>query len=762
MFDWTGNQSVGDIAVVDSWESVEGGQGAAPPINASCLVLSPTQGIAITPQTMVAIGGAGGPYAFSAVGLPTGLTLSAGGTLSGTPTVSGVFPYTVLIVDVAATVGAVNCSLTVAPAAAVSAACLVVSATVGTPISPDTMFGTGGLGGPYTFSAVGLPPGLSLSSSGILSGTPTLDGVFSYVVTILDVASMSGTANCSITVNPVVPVPTTQVIGSDPSIELSYSDDGGQTFSAEMPRSLGKAGQYRTRIYWNRLGSAYDRDFQVTWDAPVKIAITNAILTINNAPVDFKAFLGPSYAMWSPKAEVQRSLNCRRQRVETDQGVNPFVLLRALGMIPLAQPSGTVGVFRGAYELNNFLYVVIDSTLYLLNPDYSIAVTEAGLSNDGLPVKMAASDTALIIISAKQMFRYDGALTTPTLTFTPIDIANIDTYFVALSDINQQFYFSSDDGVTWSAGQVQSAEAEASNMLALIVHMQTLYIYGNRITQAFIVGPNALAPFQAQDSGVIPFGIFAVNSLKALGIHRLWLGQNHEGAYVVYLGEGYGVKPISNHAVESKIRQYARDFGVSDAIGQAFQIDGEQFYRLVFPAADTTWELNLTITLTTGVPEWNEVASWDYQLGLWHRHRANVIVSAFGKILAGDFANGWLYEMSPDAYTDAGYPLPGLRRAPHLLNQNKLASYGGLELGMEPGVGLIAPLWLQTYSMDAATFAAALAAQVGLGNVTADQAIVLQNIYDLVPYIPLNPYPSPDTMNTLGFTPWGGQAVLGA
>jgi len=71
------------------------------------------QGVAITPVTMVGSGGAGGPYTFTATGLPAGLTMSSSGTISGTPTVSGTFNYTVTVKDSKGNSGTVNCTVTV-------------------------------------------------------------------------------------------------------------------------------------------------------------------------------------------------------------------------------------------------------------------------------------------------------------------------------------------------------------------------------------------------------------------------------------------------------------------------------------------------------------------------------------------------------------------------------------------------------------------------------------------------------------------------
>ncbi len=62
--------------------------------------------------------------------------------------------------------------------------------------------------------------------------------------------------------------------GSDPLIQLSYSDDGGRNFSARKPyRSMGKIGAYQQRLRWHRMGSAYNRIYQVIVSDPVKRSI---------------------------------------------------------------------------------------------------------------------------------------------------------------------------------------------------------------------------------------------------------------------------------------------------------------------------------------------------------------------------------------------------------------------------------------------------------------------------------------------------------
>ena len=165
---------------------------------ANCATINAVQGTPITPVTLVGSGGCGGPYTFTATGLPTGLSMSASGTISGTSMTSGTFNYSFTITDNCGNTGTNNCSVTVFTPP--SASCMAISAVQGTAITPVTLTGTGGCGGPYTFNASGLPIFLTMSTAGVISGTPTTNGTFNYTVTIMDNCGNAGTFNCSVTV----------------------------------------------------------------------------------------------------------------------------------------------------------------------------------------------------------------------------------------------------------------------------------------------------------------------------------------------------------------------------------------------------------------------------------------------------------------------------------------------------------------------------------------------------------------------------------
>ncbi len=70
--------------------------------------------------------------------------------------------------------------------------------TVGSAVSNVTLAASGGTS-PYTWTATGLPNGLSVSTAGVISGTPSAAGTFNVTVTARDSASTPKTGSASFT-----------------------------------------------------------------------------------------------------------------------------------------------------------------------------------------------------------------------------------------------------------------------------------------------------------------------------------------------------------------------------------------------------------------------------------------------------------------------------------------------------------------------------------------------------------------------------------
>lgn len=145
-------------------------------------------------------------YSLQAGSLPTGLTLSSAGLLSGTPTQAGSFSFSVRATDSSTGTGAPftgsqNYTLTVtAPAISLSPSTL--PAASGGVSYLQSVSASGGIGS-YTFSlSVGtLPPGIGLSSAGVLSGTPTATGSYAFTLTATDSLGFTGSQAYTVIVN---------------------------------------------------------------------------------------------------------------------------------------------------------------------------------------------------------------------------------------------------------------------------------------------------------------------------------------------------------------------------------------------------------------------------------------------------------------------------------------------------------------------------------------------------------------------------------
>ena len=214
-----------------------------------------TQGVSYS-QSFAASGGMT-PYSWSIASgaLPSGLSLSGGGNLNGTPTASGTFNFTVGVSDDSKPPQVVTKAMTlvIAGPLTITNTSPLTPAFVGVAYSVN-LNATGGTA-PYTWTLASgsLPAGLSLSSAGVLSGTPTATGSPSFNIRVTDSSTPANSVQKSFTI--VVGTALTVTTSSPLTTALlgvSYvqtlSASGGTTpytwsvFSGSLPPGLALTG----------------------------------------------------------------------------------------------------------------------------------------------------------------------------------------------------------------------------------------------------------------------------------------------------------------------------------------------------------------------------------------------------------------------------------------------------------------------------------------------------------------------------------------
>ncbi|MFZ1249862.1 MAG: Ig domain-containing protein [Candidatus Microsaccharimonas sp.] len=280
MLDGTLQQSISDTSIATSayagfsrlnqgtgaWDSfrvqVPSGTAAVAPIITTSTLNTTTQGAAFS-QTMKADGTAPITWSITTGSLPAGLSLNANtGIISGTPTTAGDYSFTIAANNSA---GGDRTDMDGTVLASASSAPVITTTelntlTVGKSFS-QTIGATGSsTGRTWSVSSGTLPAGLTLkSSTGIISGTPTTAGSYSFVLTLTnssgsDTQSFSGSVLSAAT-------------GNVPTRVESYGPNG-----SHYPE--------RTKWVGDTSGWASSVEVAASWSA-IGTAITNAT---NNFP----------------------------------------------------------------------------------------------------------------------------------------------------------------------------------------------------------------------------------------------------------------------------------------------------------------------------------------------------------------------------------------------------------------------------------------------------------------------------------------------
>jgi len=389
-------------------------------------------------------------------------------------------------------------------------------------------------------------------------------------------------------------------------------------------------------------------------------------------------FVGPAYASPTPLADAEALVNWRAQKVESPNSRTGLILLPTSGLSLFTNLGNFPTGVRGSYTTSGRTFKVAGTHLFEItanggNIDYGGAGGNNNIFDDGLPATMVAGGTVGGTYPSQLLIASGGNLSVFSLltnTFQPLTtpptqvlmVEFLDGFFIALEAGNTWSVSNPEDATTWPGISVTQVQVFSDQLLAIIASNRLLWVFGQKRAVAYYNSGAPLFPFDVASGGFVEVGILAQFSPARVatraGTTVCFLGGDERGGGVVYALNGFIEQRISDSALEFWL---AHQSVISDAVGWASQEEGQNFYNLWFPTANTTWVLDIDLGW------WHQKSS--LVLGRPAAHLARCHTYNFGQHLVGDRTSGNVYSMSSSNLTDNGLAIIRTRVGPTISNE---------------------------------------------------------------------------------------------
>jgi len=377
----------------------------------------------------------------------------------------------------------------------------------------------------------------------------------------------------------------------------------------------------------------------------------------------------------SPVVSAQHRINCYIEKI-IDEGTEQTSIIASAGMDLFV---GTLGATpcRGWIAVDNLLYVVHRGTLYSIT-NAGVTTSRGALSTTTGRVDMTHDGAVILIVDGTAGYTYTIASTTFAVIADP-DFPNgattctwQDGNFVVEDGMNFNI---SPDGTNWDPLDVATAESAPDGIVRVISDHGQIVLFGVDTTEFW--GNTGAADFSYQPirGATREVGLAARWSLAQTDDSLTFLGKSKQGQVQVMRLDGYTPRPVSSPEFDSIINGYAT---VSDATGYAYMWNGHPMYRLNFPSAGKSWELDAM----SGV-------FCERQSGLsGGRHRGEMAIDFINKIRIADYENGNIYTVNASTYDENGTSFPVELTSRRVIGDYDPISLSRLFIDFETGVGL--------------------------------------------------------------------------
>jgi hypothetical protein len=398
-------------------------------------------------------------------------------------------------------------------------------------------------------------------------------------------------------------------------------------------------------------------------------------------------FLGGAYRARSPNVDSEMCVNLYLETTKATGDSKQHALIGTPGL-KLLNVAPTLGC-RGSFSQDGRTVTVIGAVLYEVGAGY--VMTPLGpIPNDGLPVTFASNGRGgeqlaicgggFLAIFSWTTGTFTAAVSVP-LTNLAVMVSFLDGYFLLLEANSIRVWYSHlENGLLWNALDFIARSQTADNLVAMKVLRDRLWLFGSQAAEIYY-DSGGLVPFLPYPGSVMPAGLPSPWAATIVGDTAAWLALDSQGRARMVTASTYAPTPISTPAIDYALAQYPT---LADCEVLAYAQEGHTFIAWTFPTSPNqdTWCYDVTESV------WHQRAGWNTGTGATMRWNARGLTGTNSVIFVGDYANGNIYALDLETFTDNGQIIRRVRRSAYMSAENQWLFLEAIELGIQGAVGL--------------------------------------------------------------------------
>jgi hypothetical protein len=405
----------------------------------------------------------------------------------------------------------------------------------------------------------------------------------------------------------------------------------------------------------------------------------------------FSAFNGGFYEARSSTFSVDTAVNVYKETRQVEGSPKTTTLYGTPGLKLFAQVA--TNRCRGWFTQDQRTWTVIGAVLYEVHVHVAGPLTTpiCAIPDDGQPVSFTSNGLA-----GNQLGVAGGGVitvlnlvtnvaTTAVLPFTgPVQLAFLDGYTLVNQANAPIFWFSAlEDMTSWDAVDFVTRSGTSDNLVGIAVSRDRIWTFGSATTTLFYDSGDTDTPFLPYPGSASQIGLVSPWAWGLYADTFFWIGETAHSTRRIVIATDPLAQAISTPPIDTQLGDCPT---LQDAFTLVYQQDGHLFIVFILPSSPHAIQ---AYAYDYWEKTWHARAGWDSINGVYTRWRAAGSTTTKGVVLVGDYANGNIYTLDLQTYTDNGAVIRRERTAPYLSAENQLLFLDQVELGVAPGAGLV-------------------------------------------------------------------------